>query len=474
MDTIKACLSVVLTWFLLLQLPQQLVSIFIGSGNECIEETCISFESLLQNTSAYFNANSQMKFSSGEYTVVAATQVVIHNINNISLLSVDDGQLIESGTVIDCNGNLSFIFINVTNIRLSGLTFIKCGLQVAPQYFQDSVLLHDTFALFALYAAFFFVDVDGLSITNVSIVHSRGYGVLGVNMRGNSSIEDSVLCGDSSQASLPLRSTSTWGTSAQDGAVNCFFGNSWFLSDSDDAFAGDLRFSFRSITISWTDTFYSCYNTRGGVFVQTGLGFEFQQSSYSAEIDIYNIRVIGASINTFVRDTASNIAFIIKNTIFFAGVASYTFNMNPRGKWTNYSHASQHVYKVIHCEFKSSISKPFGSMNISFISETLLGAVQTVNIVVYKCYFSERTRGLTISSPSMVTGSKFKGTIRISHCKIITKEFEMLSFANYNHLENNLVSVNLDFVNLLTLPYLLMALQQFLCLSLALNFMVRV
>ena len=129
----------------------------------------------------------------------------------------------------------------------------------------------------------------------------------------------------------------------------------------------------------------------GSVFVQTGLGFEFQQSSYRAEIDIYNIRVIGASINTIVRGTASNIAFIIKNTVFFAGVASYTFSMNLRGKWTNHSHASQHVNKVIHCEFKSSILKPFGSMDISFISETLLGAVQTVNIIVYKCYFSEIT-----------------------------------------------------------------------------------
>ena len=443
------CFSVVLTCILLTATVSAVGEyIVIDSGNECIEKTCISFEGLLQNVSAYFEANSQIKFNPGEYTVVKVTQVVVHSIRNISLSSVDDSQLTESSTIINCNSKLSFIFIKVTDLRLSGLTFVKCGLQVAPQLFRDSILLHDTFSSVALYAAFFFADVDGLSVAKVSIIHSHGYGVLGVNVRGNSTIEDSIMRGNASQASLPLHVISRWDTQYD---VHCFFGNAWFLSDSNDTFLGELRFSFRNIIISWTNTFYNCHDVQYGVYVQTGLGFEFQQRSYLVDIDINNVTVISANINAVVRGTANNVAFAMRSTVFFGGIASYTFNMNPRGKnkWTHGNHASQHVYEVAHCEFTSALHQGLKShFDVFFISKTVFEAVQTVNIVVYKCSFSgeEIVGGLRISSPSMVTGSRLEGTIHVSHCKFINiSDMKVLSFEDSNYHKSKFVSVHLDF-----------------------------
>ena len=75
------------------------------------------------------------------------------------------------------NGNLSFFFMNVTMLYISGLTFNNCGLQVSSHYLEDFVLMHDRFSHSALYAAIFMANVDNLLIINVNIFHSQGYGI---------------------------------------------------------------------------------------------------------------------------------------------------------------------------------------------------------------------------------------------------------------------------------------------------------
>ena len=141
---------------------------------------CISFESLFKRYEVW-SPGTSVEFSFGIYS--------LPNDTNISSLSVRDtsdisllGDTSFGPAIIDCDGRLSFTFINVTNLTIVNIQFIQCGAPVNVIEMQTDSIPPGT------EAAHFLVNIHMLFMTNVSISSSHGYGMLCVNLYGESHI----------------------------------------------------------------------------------------------------------------------------------------------------------------------------------------------------------------------------------------------------------------------------------------------
>ena len=98
--------------------------------------------------------------------------------------------------IVECNGNNSgFHFRSIVNLTIFGLTFNNCGYEIS----QDG---GDTY-----WNAFFIHYVRNLQVVDVAICNSKGVGVYGYEVVGDSTIQSSVV--SSSKRAYPGSSSSS-------------------------------------------------------------------------------------------------------------------------------------------------------------------------------------------------------------------------------------------------------------------------
>ena len=170
----------------------------------CPQNYCVTLSALLDDNAPYFvnTSNTTVHFLPGTHTVtdIALTTAVVHNVSNLTLR----GSCSNTGhcppATVKCNGTFSFIFTDVTSLQISNIAFIECG-AVVPGKLSDFVysiwstlqgkakgtfqLKHGTKATLA------FGNIHSLLMRNVTVIKSRGYGILGLNLLGNSTIVNS-------------------------------------------------------------------------------------------------------------------------------------------------------------------------------------------------------------------------------------------------------------------------------------------
>ena len=143
---------------------------------------CISFESLFEEQ--VWPPGTSLEFS-GIYSLsndsTISSMILVRDTSNISLLG-DTFSL----TVIECNGRLGFAFINVTNLTIANVQFLQCGVPVDG--LKEAFEMQTDSMPAGTKAAHFLANVHTLSMANVSISKSRGYGILCVNLYGESYI----------------------------------------------------------------------------------------------------------------------------------------------------------------------------------------------------------------------------------------------------------------------------------------------
>ena len=389
----------------------------------CSDEECISFGELLQNTSRYFVMDSQVVFTPGEYSVEKTVQVVVQDVRNLTL------SLVGEGASINCNGNLSFMFMNITRLHISGLNFSRCGLQVSSLFLQNFVRVHDMFSNSALFAAIFLANVADLVIINVRISHSQGFGIFGINVGGNSIIEHSTIIGDAHQASSPLHTASNTESDpdVRKHLVDCNFGNMWFLfEDHSDNEGNQHKLCFNSVHLVWmSNELYYC-STKGSNIVD-GLKIEFQQNNYSLEILIKQYTSEGAKLyvvgygtgNTSVKITNSHISTAIVCTFHREG------NINNRVTKT----IGQTLFEVSDCFFSHRYSH---LLHICMTSDSF-DLSSSILLRVKHCHF--RNNGIYITSRSTVKPTKkIAGRLEVLHCKFFSTGY-FVSGAIYLHFK---------------------------------------
>ena len=145
------------------------------------KNNCLPFQILIQE--GEFSPDTDVKFSNGTYAVSGNDSVnynmVVRDTRNIRLLGDPSGD-----TIIECNGWLKFSFINITNLTISDIQFVSCGApwrSISREAFQARIPENNP-------AAHLLVNILGLLMFNVVVTHSQGYGMLFVNLLGESYI----------------------------------------------------------------------------------------------------------------------------------------------------------------------------------------------------------------------------------------------------------------------------------------------
>ena len=165
---------------------------------------CVTLSTLLGDNASYFvnTSNTTVHFLPGTHTVtdIALTNAVVHNVSNLTLSGACSNTGHCPPATVRCNGTFSFIFSDVSSLKISNIAFIECG-AVVPGRLSDFVysiwppLRGKTSGTFQLKhgtkAALAFGNIHSLILRNVTVMKSRGYGILGLNLLGNSTIVNS-------------------------------------------------------------------------------------------------------------------------------------------------------------------------------------------------------------------------------------------------------------------------------------------
>ena len=139
------------------------------------DEVCRTLSDYLQNVSDYFTSNTTIHFLSGNHTVSepANGRVTVQDVQNFAL-SADSAD-----TTLHCVERLGFEFKNAIELSITNLTIANCGCEIVD------LLMHlDTKAAVALF------NIRSLVLQNVRIEASHGYGLLGVNVLGDSIVNN--------------------------------------------------------------------------------------------------------------------------------------------------------------------------------------------------------------------------------------------------------------------------------------------
>ena len=143
--------------------------------------SCFPFQMLVQEQE--FSPDTDVFFSSGTYTIWGNDSVnynmVVRDTRDIRLLGDPSG-----ATIIQCDGRLRFNFINITNLTITDIQFVSCGAPwrlISREPFQARIPENNP-------AALLLVNVYDLLMSNVVITVSHGYGMLCINLFGESHI----------------------------------------------------------------------------------------------------------------------------------------------------------------------------------------------------------------------------------------------------------------------------------------------
>ena len=167
-------------------------SILPNSNTPCPMRPCYTLSQVMNNPSNYFTSNTTVVFPPGHHEVSTEGQLVIQNVNNISLVGDNDNT-----TTIKCTGQFGLAFINITNLNVSKLYFSMCGASISNPSWLKSCLYKISYirstSSFPSLVIIYLLQITNLTATRFGISHSKGIGLLGSNIFGVSSIQQAVF-----------------------------------------------------------------------------------------------------------------------------------------------------------------------------------------------------------------------------------------------------------------------------------------
>ena len=148
----------------------------------CPYKPCEILNYYTSNVAEFFTTNTTFIFLNGTHQLWSNKLLLIEDISRLTLRG--NGQhmtgvqgMLEPSSRIECKGKTGFSFKNITNLSVELLTFVGCGGVVSSHKYAALLL---------------FVVID-LTIMEVTVRNSTGYGVSGNLVLGNSSISNSTF-----------------------------------------------------------------------------------------------------------------------------------------------------------------------------------------------------------------------------------------------------------------------------------------
>ena len=140
--------------------------------SKCPSELCLTLEKCLNNATAYFTTNTTFHFLPGTHHINETLQLKVKNVTHLWLAGSTNRQD-QHEAIIECNGQLNFIFVDIIGLHISDLTLSHCGLEL-PYHWMGI----DLWKSQGVHAALCVGRVDLLLLENVHILEGNGYGLL--------------------------------------------------------------------------------------------------------------------------------------------------------------------------------------------------------------------------------------------------------------------------------------------------------
>ncbi len=219
---------------------------------------CYTFDYYLQNISLYFTSNTWIQFLPGIHLLdmgPGENIVEFNNISNLTLAGSNSTRQAEFGLIMPestilCTSGIGFVFRKIEHLTIQHLTFHECSCEPFPDYAFALVL----------------INLTNSHLSHVYIYKSRGYGIVGLNVLGTSSITDSAVLFSSGSEDYP--------------GGNAFF--NFYPSESDCYKLGNntVQFSVKSSSFAFG-------RNRNQLASPTGLGITIENPCSNSYITIY-------------------------------------------------------------------------------------------------------------------------------------------------------------------------------------------
>ena len=145
-------------------------------------EACLTLSEYLQNVSSFLTSDTAIHFLPGNHTFSSSEPnhdlLFAANVHNLSLFG-HSGQ----NTILNCTEKLGLAITNAVNIHISNIMITNCGQMITTLLNEYPLDIHENTT-----AALVFFNVTSLVLQNVQIGGSHGYGLLGVDVWGNSNL----------------------------------------------------------------------------------------------------------------------------------------------------------------------------------------------------------------------------------------------------------------------------------------------
>ena len=161
--------------------------------------SCYNFSRFVREIS-YFGSNTVVVFLPGVHLANATGHTVIANVDNFTLAGSGS-----TPTVVRCTGRFGFGFVNVTNLTVKSIRFVRCGAGMSKKILQQigftnimmyvyGTTYYNNFITDAFkYPALYLIQVMEVTFLKVQVHESIGTGLVGLNVLGNSIISHSSL-----------------------------------------------------------------------------------------------------------------------------------------------------------------------------------------------------------------------------------------------------------------------------------------
>ena len=152
------------------------VHVVPDSSGECHSRDswpCFTFSESLQRAEEVFTSDTSVEFSAGEYSISTDTLGPEHGITISRAINLFlTGPNSPSDQVhINCHRRFRFEFVECENLTIANMIFSSCG--SASNTSSGALII---------------ANITSLTVANVTVQHSHGYGLLGIELSGNVTI----------------------------------------------------------------------------------------------------------------------------------------------------------------------------------------------------------------------------------------------------------------------------------------------
>ena len=313
----------------------------VTPNGTCLDSSsipCNTLNNYVQNSSVSFVSNTVFCFLSGIH-VLNVMNLKINSVSNISLIGFgasvqssvtdkanqfnfstkcpqeDNITFLEPTAIIKCKGFSGFVFTDIVNLLLANLTILNCGANVTEtlSYMQSTMSISSITLVH--YVAVLLINVSNLHIEATSIQNSTGYGLMGINVLGQSQISGSSFVGNNQfvKSNLQLYDQPPY-------LCALYVCNSRCTS-KDEYAGGNAIFIYKAELSHSTEPILDISSSLFALGVDGSIGF-------ASNLLTTNYNSMGTGLGVLLLQTSYKVRITITNTVAHRNQASYGGNLN--------------------------------------------------------------------------------------------------------------------------------------------------